>query len=369
MIKYLTVLSKTNNFKLVKEVSLDVGYTSIVNKDIENYRITISNIDNINKIINNVKLRKNHVIFSLLVNYLLNDYKDMNIIKKTKLEKDLVNVDNYDIRVRLSEEAEVSKEELKKLLSLDENERHNIIFRYKQRVSVLVSTDDKHELKIDLTQAKQSNNINDIMRAPDRYELELDLSVFDKYDIKKILPVMTEYCEKIYKNLSGTNIIITAPEQKLILDKYKELVYGDKENTNKDLAGMQVMSLELQYLVDSVPTKYCVTDKADGERYFLFVVEGEVYLISNNLAVLKTGHKVDKKFDNTLIDGELIFIGKYKKYVLLSFDILFDKGVDIRETIKMSERYEKLSENIQKMFGSKLENKQYSGDFDVTKVK
>jgi SAM-dependent methyltransferase len=369
MIKYLTVLSKTNNFKLVKEVSLDVGYTSIVNKDIENYRITISNIDNINKIINNVKLRKNHVIFSLLVNYLLNDYKDMNIIKKTKLEKDLVNVDNYDIRVRLSEEAEVSKEELKKLLSLDENERHNIIFRYKQRVSVLISTDDKHELKIDLTQAKQSNNINDIMRAPDRYELELDLSVFDKYDIKKILPVMTEYCEKIYKNLSGTNIIITAPEQKLILDKYKELVYGDKENTNKDLAGMQVMSLELQYLVDSVPTKYCVTDKADGERYFLFVVEGEVYLISNNLAVLKTGHKVDKKFDNTLIDGELIFIGKYKKYVLLSFDILFDKGVDIRETIKMSERYEKLSENIQKMFGSKLENKQYSGDFDVTKVK
>ena len=183
MIKYLTVLSKTNNFKLIKEVSLDVGYTSIVNKDIENYRITISNIDNINKIINNVKLRKNHVIFSLLVNYLLNDYKDMNIIKKTKLEKDLVNVDNYDIRVRLSEEAEVSKEELKKLLSLDENERHNIIFRYKQRVSVLVSTDDKHELKIDLTQAKQSNNINDIMRAPDRYELELDLSVFDKYDI------------------------------------------------------------------------------------------------------------------------------------------------------------------------------------------
>jgi hypothetical protein len=74
MLKYITVLSTKNNFKLTKESTLDVGYTSFVNKDIINYRVTISNIDNINTIINNVKLRKNHVIFSLLVNYLLNDY-------------------------------------------------------------------------------------------------------------------------------------------------------------------------------------------------------------------------------------------------------------------------------------------------------
>ena len=56
MLKYLTMLSKNNNYKLVKESTLDVGYTNFVNKDIVNYRITISNIDNINKIINNVKL-------------------------------------------------------------------------------------------------------------------------------------------------------------------------------------------------------------------------------------------------------------------------------------------------------------------------
>ena len=131
MLKYLTMLSKNNNYKLVKESTLDVGYTNFVNKDIVNYRITISNIDNINKIINNVKLRKNHVIFSLLVNYLLNDYKDMSIIKKTKLEKNMVDIENYDMRVRLSEENEVSKDELKNLLNLDEHERHSIIDRLK----------------------------------------------------------------------------------------------------------------------------------------------------------------------------------------------------------------------------------------------
>jgi SAM-dependent methyltransferase len=367
-IKYLTILSKKNNLKLVKETTLDVGYTNYINKDIENYRITISNIDNINKIINNVKLRKNHVIFSLLVNYLLNDYKDISIMKKTKLDKYLVDITDYDMRIRLSEENDVSKDELKKLLNLEDTERHNIIFRFKQRISVILSSDDKHELRIDLTQTKQSNNINEIMTANDRYELEMDLSVFDKIDVKKIINKMGEYVENVYKNITGSNIIITANEQKLILDKYRELVYNDKDNLNKDLAGMQVMSLEIQHLVDLVPTKYCVTDKADGERYFLFISEGNVFLISNNLNVIKTDHTVDKKYDNTLIDGELLYMSKYKKYVFLGFDILFDKGTDVREQLKMSDRYEKLSENVQKIFGSKLDNTQYKGDFNLDKI-
>jgi len=369
MLKYLTVLSKNNNYKLVKESTLDVGYTNFVNKDIINYRITISNIDNINKIINNVKLRKNHVIFSLLVNYLLNDYKDMTIMKKTKLDKNVVDIDNYDMRVRLSEEAEVSKDELKTLLNLDEHERHSIIFRFKERISIVLSSDDSHELKFDLTQTKQVNNINDIMKAINRYELEMDLSVFNKFDVSKIVKKMNEFVENIYKNLNTSNNIITTQEQKIVLDKYKELVYGDKENLNKDLAGMQVMSLEIQYLVDQVASKYCITDKADGERYFLFINEGIVYLISNTLHVIKTDHIVDKKYDNTLIDGELIYIGKYKKYVFLGFDILFEKGVDIRETIKMSERYAKLSDNLQKIFHSKLTNEQYTGDFNMDKIR
>ena len=206
MLKYMTVLSKNKNYKLVKESTLDVSYTMYVNKDIVNYRITISNIDNINKIINNVKLRKNHVIFSLLVNYLLNDYKDMSIMKKTKLDKNIVDIENYDMRVRLSEENEVSKDELKKLLNIDEHERHNVRYRFKERISVVLSSDDKHELKIDLTQTKQVNNINDITKAINRYELEMDLSVFDKFDIKKIIDKMNEYSENIYKNLNTSNL-------------------------------------------------------------------------------------------------------------------------------------------------------------------
>jgi len=367
ILKYLGTLSKTKKFKLVKETSLDIGYTNYVNKDIINYRISIYNIDNINKTINDVKLRKNHVIFSILVNHILNDYPDITIMKKTKAEKNIVDIDNYDIRVRLSDENDVSKDELKKLLSIDENERHNIIFRYKQRVSIVLSSDENHELKIDLTQTKQSNSINDIMRGVDRYELEMDLSMFgDKYD-KKVIEVMKEYSDKIYKTIIGSNIVIDVAEKNDVLDKYKELVYGNKEDINKDLAGMNVISLEIQYLVDQLPNKYCVTDKADGERCFMYIVDEAVYFIANNLSIIKTDHKVDKKYNNTLIDGELLFVGKHKKYLFLAFDILFDKGVDIRENPKMFERYMALAENVKKIFGSKLDYKPFGSDFDLKK--
>lgn len=368
VLKYLTVLSNTNKLKLIKETTLDIGMTNITNKDIVNYRITVANIDNINSVINNVRLRKNHVIFSLLVSNILNNMKDITIMKKTKLEKDMVDINEYDMRIRLSEESDVSKSELEKLLIIDENERHNIFFRFKQRISVVLSSDENHELKIDLTQIKQSNNINDIMRSLDRYELEMDLSTYGKTDLKKIVEKMSDYSEKIYKNLIGSNSLITSTEQKAVIDKYRELVFNDKDNISRDLAGPSVASLEIQHVVDLIPNKYSVTDKADGERYFLFILDEVVYLISNNLFVIRTDHKVAAKYNNTMLDGELLYIGKYKKYVFLGFDILFDKGVDVRDKIKLSERYSLLSENVQAIFGSKLENKPYTGEFDINKV-
>ena len=51
---------------------------------------------------------------------------------------------------------------------------------------------------------------------------------------------------------------------------------------------MQSVSLEIQHLVDYLPSKYSVTDKADGERNFLYITDGKVYLISNNLNIVNS---------------------------------------------------------------------------------
>ena len=66
-------------------------------------------------------------ILSGSLSSVLNNEKDITIMKKTKLDKDTVDVDDFDMRVRLSDESDVSKDELNKLLVLEENERFNII--------------------------------------------------------------------------------------------------------------------------------------------------------------------------------------------------------------------------------------------------
>ena len=40
---------------------------------------------------------------------------------------------------------------------------------------------------------------------------------------------------------------------------------------NKDLPAMQSASLEIQHVLDYIPGNYTITDKADGERYFLII--------------------------------------------------------------------------------------------------
>jgi hypothetical protein len=45
--KYLIHLSIKNKFKLLKESTLDIGFTNYVNKDIVNYRISINSIETI----------------------------------------------------------------------------------------------------------------------------------------------------------------------------------------------------------------------------------------------------------------------------------------------------------------------------------
>ena len=81
---------------------------------------------------------------------------------------------------------------------------------------------------------------------------------------------------------------------------------GIKKETMKSLEGRKPQSLEVQHVVDQFPNKYAVTDKADGERYFLIIYRNCVFLISDLLNVKNTGIILsdNKKYNNTILDGE-----------------------------------------------------------------
>lgn len=349
MLEYLTHKSTAKKLKLVNSISLDVSYTKSKG---ETYRITISGLDAINRYIKMLHIRKNHVIFSVLIGLLDTD-KSLSIIKKTKESEDILDLDDFDIRVRLSSETKISKKELDELKEIDETAMKDIVFRYKQRISVRLDDNNDVNFGIDLTNVKMSNNINRLESSPSTYELEMDLTSKKAKVDKKYLDAIYAEANILLKIIQQSNYIISRSLENDILSNYAKLLDVKPENMIS-LAARNAQSLEVQHVVDQLPNKYAVTDKADGERYFLIIYKNYVFLISNLMTVKNTGVAVkDSKFNDTIIDGELVFIKNNNKYLFMAFDCLYNGGKDIRPIASFLERLGHVDEVIDHCFVSK----------------
>lgn len=338
VLKYVKFRSSEDKLKLVENVSLDIFYLD--------YRISIDGLENINNIMGLLYQRKNNNIFSIIVSQYL-DKDGFKLIQKIKDKSNTIDFDNLDIRFRKSKEIDVKDEEVIKMLSkISSLDADKINYRYKQRISLELS----EELHIDMTIVKASDNISNVSNSMKNYEIEIDYSRL-KSNTKqndKILNIMFDEIENIKKVMTNSDILITKEEQKEIIDKYVKTLYTASFDSVNNLYSMQPISAEVQHIVDNIPNKYSATDKADGEKYQLYIYKDDCYLISNNLHVKKLGIK-NKELNNTIIEGELIYIDEKRIYLFMMFDCLYYKGTDIRSTIKLSERLINM-ENISKSF-------------------
>ena len=149
------------------------------------YRISVNDLSKVNKLMNLVHNRNNHVIFSVLISKIYNNSdKSLKLIHKIKNRDEIINVDDFDLRVRKSKELEVPKKTMDDLMKLSNIERFNITFRYKQRISLVLVDNKEVRISIDLTSVKQNDEINDLEKTPEIYELEIDLQ--KKYQQKKL---------------------------------------------------------------------------------------------------------------------------------------------------------------------------------------
>ena len=185
----------------------------------------------------------------------------------------------------------------------------------------------KVRISNDLTSVKQNNEINDLEKTPEIYELEIDLQ--KKVSTKKNYMDLN-YNEIIIlkKILQNSNVIISKQDTDNLLQEYKKLVFGKNVNLKK-LYSMQPISAEVQHVVDRIPNRYAATDKADGEKFCMFVSNDNIYLISNNLNIKATESKT-KNMNGTLIEGEYLYISKFKKHLFLP-TIFILKGKDFNE--------------------------------------
>ena len=124
----LSIITQKNEkqYEKINEISLDI---ILVIKNLSNidtsttYRITITGLDKINEYMTELHERKNHLIFSILVRFILDktNHENIKIIKKIKNFSSYIPVDDLYLKFKKDREESVSDEELKKLLSINKN--------------------------------------------------------------------------------------------------------------------------------------------------------------------------------------------------------------------------------------------------------
>jgi hypothetical protein len=370
LLKYISYRNKVNKLKLESNISLDVVYNyDRVNH--KSYRISINDIENINTVMNMIHNRKNHVIFSILISKIINDEnKKLKLIRKHKDMDNTFDIDEYGMRAKLSTEENITdKKTLNSLLKLDEKERFNIIFRFKQRKSIILLDDDEYNIRLDLTSVKTNENVNKLESTMKEYEMEIE--IVKKKDKTKNVDKVTDLIVKesviIKKMLQKSYYLLPRSEKNDVLNSYNKLIYPDKTDIT-NLFTMNPQSIEIQHVVDRIPIKYTVTDKADGDRYNLLIFNNKVYMSSTNLDIKYIGITLkDSNYNGTIIDGEYTYISGKRKYLFLAFDILFYKNKDVRDNASLRERLVMVDDVIAKCF-TKYEFKDFTDKYNVDSI-
>jgi len=207
---------------------------------------------------------------------------------------------DYDLRLSLASEKKINKTYLEKL-DIDYNK---YLIREKNRCSFVLPIGT-----LDLTIVKENTN--------EKYEIELEIK--KGADFNQVLQFIT-----LILQISQQNYFITSKnEKKQILNEYKQMT------NSYFFIGAQPETLHKNQISDLYKEEYSVTDKADGDRTFLFIDRnGMIYFIDNNLDIFNKTNIQSSQYKSCLIDGEKIVIGN--ETLFMAFDLLVLNGQDIR---------------------------------------
>lgn len=341
---------KYENYEL-KE-SMEELNINFIDKKFKDVRLSISGIANIQEYCNTNQLSK------------IND-KFITTIHKNRYRKDKqylkpLYFNDYNFNLNINREKECNEQDRndlkKKLIHMKKSyrlkKRYSFIssdklFRYDLTI-IRSSTSDKRTGEYIYYRNLESS---ETLINPDSYEFEIEFIGFDRFkksnteDVTQVTESLIGNIGIILQPIRNTYYLISNRERIRVLKEYGKLVTGkdlqDKDLYQKSLfIGPKNVSLDKKdmspvqpdFIGYNIRTDYCVTDKADGERFLLFISKNhKLYLINNRLEVFYTGCK-SNYYSGSILDGELI--RKDKKggllFLYMIFDVYFSSGEDVR---------------------------------------
>lgn len=354
-------------------LELEIVYGGKINekglKKINSYFKNIPNTQNKQEIIlsvnlehfdNNKRLNVFNTTLEEYCNYERNEDFELpkkNYILEQKDFKSNVNLENVDSKINLKQEIEITDQiEQKKFLMMYKKTKKS--YRYKKRNSYQFE-----DYRIDITIVKFGKGLNIVSTDLEKEKIEMEIEyTSNKKDltmevlnkmIKNII-ICNQIIKEGYFNISNNESKIIINNCKKILEKYKlnSISLGPKPVSLTKNTIINMLDKTGSNLVEgkekNIEDVYKITEKADGERYYMYIdKESTLYLINSNNNVIKTGLKLKSdEFMETILDGELIIVDK--KYVYKYFDIYIKKNQVIFNN-KLEERIEimnKLDEEI-----------------------
>ena len=309
--------TKRSNFD--SNVEMDFFYTlkkSLISQNLQNeYIVTTEYIYEQEGIKGNIKKIKNI------------DGSEQFIIKNSLMKYDIY---DYEMRFALASEKIITKNYLQNF-----DEKNYKITRNKKRHSFIFTFG-----KLDMTIVEES--YKDQSKPTLKYEIELEIF---KKDYNGIMSMITLILQTRQNNF----FVINNPEKRNVLNQYKNLV------NNYNFVGAQPETLHKNQLSNLYKELYSVTDKADGDRAFMFIDNNkQIYFIDNNMNKVFKTNVISHGYNNTLIDGELIHHNN--KIYFMAFDLLAYNGNDIRgnNSYLLKQRLDRLNHIISSVKSNEL---------------
>lgn len=255
-----------------------------------------------------------------------------------KKKGDNIDLDNYQFRVSLTNEEEISDEKKSSNVQNINNSATQKNFRLKN--TYLITSPDKM-FRFDLSSVKMANSNSlkksNIFSQAINYEIEMEYIGKTGKGIK-----LDEVYESLLANMNlllsliqDNHLLTTKVLEEKVVGQLMEKIGQNNYTTNPVAANpitLQPINLTNQ-TTSNILKDYAVTYKADGVRHLLYVYNnsndeehGAMYLINDNLEVRRTGY-LREDWAGSLVEGE--YISKINTF--LAYDMLWDGEQDLRD--------------------------------------